>query len=92
MIIINWKDFWKIKSKNIINAILAAQNKNMISYLFTKNKDVVSKIHKCVITGTSEFPGQTGGNNNNFHFEDCVMKISHIATGLLKELVQNVKS
>ena len=39
--------------------------------------------------GTSEFPGQTGGNNNNFHFEDILSKITHIAVGLLKEKVHN---
>ena len=37
----------------------------------------------------SVFPGQTGKNNNNFHFEDCISKITHIAVGLLKQKVQN---
>jgi D-sedoheptulose 7-phosphate isomerase len=37
----------------------------------------------------SGFPGQTGGNNNNFHYEDCISKISHIVVGLLKELVSS---
>ncbi len=41
------------------------------------------------LEGTSEFPGQTGGNNNNFHFEDILSKITHISVGLLKEKVQN---
>ena len=36
------------------------------------------------IKGISEFPGQTGNNNNNFHFEDCISKITHITTGILK--------
>jgi D-sedoheptulose 7-phosphate isomerase len=35
------------------------------------------------------FPGQTGKNNNNFHFEDCISKVVHIAVGLLKKRVQN---
>ena len=35
------------------------------------------------------FTGQTGGNNNNFHFEDILSKITHIAVGLLKEKVHN---
>lgn len=42
-----------------------------------------------VIPGTSTFPGQTGGNDNNFHIEDCQVSISHIVTGLLKERIQN---
>jgi D-sedoheptulose 7-phosphate isomerase len=38
----------------------------------------------CVrVPGTSRFPGQTGANDNNFHIEDCFMKVSHILTGLL---------
>ncbi len=41
------------------------------------------------LTGTSKFPGQTGGNNNNFHYEDCISKVTHMAVGLLKEKVQN---
>ena len=30
-----------------------------------------------------------GGNNNNFHYEDCISKISHIAVGILKQYVEN---
>ena len=37
----------------------------------------------------SNFPGQQGKNNNNFHFEDCISKVTHIAVGLLKQQVQN---
>jgi len=36
----------------------------------------------------SVFPGQVGKNNNNFHFEDCISKIIHMAVGLLKQKVQ----
>ena len=36
------------------------------------------------VKGSSQFPGQTGNNNNNFHFEDCISKITHIVTGILK--------
>ena len=39
----------------------------------------------CVlIPGSSEFPGQTGGNDNNFHIEDFQTSVTHIVTGLLK--------
>jgi D-sedoheptulose 7-phosphate isomerase len=41
-----------------------------------------------VIPGTSEFPGQTGPNDNNFHIEDFQMSIGHILTGMLKAHVQ----
>ena len=37
-----------------------------------------------VVPGTSKFPGQTGGNDNNFHIEDFQVSITHIVTGLLK--------
>ncbi|MFC6087763.1 D-sedoheptulose-7-phosphate isomerase [Saccharothrix lopnurensis] len=40
-----------------------------------------------VVPGTSTFPGQTGGNDNNFHFEDMVLSINHILVGLLKARV-----
>ncbi|MBR9703242.1 SIS domain-containing protein [Candidatus Woesearchaeota archaeon] len=42
-----------------------------------------------IVPGTSEFPGQTGGNDNNFHIEDLQFAISHVVTGLIKERVQN---
>lgn len=41
-----------------------------------------------VLPGTSEFPGQTGPNDNNFHIEDFQMSIGHILTGMLKHHVQ----
>ena len=37
-----------------------------------------------VIPGTSRFPGQTGGNDNNFHIEDFQTSVTHVVTGLLK--------
>ena len=40
-----------------------------------------------VIPGTSQFPGQTGGNDNNFHIEDFQTSVTHMITGLLKEKV-----
>jgi D-sedoheptulose 7-phosphate isomerase len=40
-----------------------------------------------VVPGTSTFPGQTGGNDNNFHFEDMVLSVNHILVGLLKARV-----
>ena len=37
-----------------------------------------------IIEGSSNFPGQTGKNDNNFHIEDFQNSISHIIVGLLK--------
>lgn len=41
-----------------------------------------------IIPGTSTFPGQTGKNDNNFHFEDYLSSISHMAVGLLQKHVR----
>ncbi len=40
-----------------------------------------------VIPGTSRFPGQTGANDNNFHFEDAMLAVNHMLVGLLKARV-----
>jgi D-sedoheptulose 7-phosphate isomerase len=40
-----------------------------------------------VVPGTSTFPGQTGSNDNNFHFEDLILSVNHILVGLLKDRV-----
>lgn len=41
-----------------------------------------------VIPGNSNFPGQVGKNNNNFHFEDYLSSISHMAVGILQKHVR----
>ena len=79
-------------SANVLEAMKVAEDRGMITVLVTRNKE-----NKCnqyadltiSLEGTSEFPGQTGGNNNNFHFEDVLSKITHISVGLLKEKVHN---
>lgn len=79
-------------STNIINAMNQANMIGMSTILLTKNVDCpAARSATCtvVIEGDSRFPGQTGGNNNNFHFEDCISKLSHIATGILKQFVQS---
>lgn len=40
-----------------------------------------------VVPGSSLFPGQTGGNDNNFHFEDAMLSVNHMLVGLLKQRV-----
>ena len=79
-------------SGNVLEAMKVAKDKGMKTILVTRNRE-----NKCnqyadltiSLEGTSEFPGQTGGNNNNFHFEDILSKITHISVGLLKEKVHN---
>ena len=79
-------------SGNVLEAMKVAKDKGMKTILVTRNS-----VNNCndfadltiSLEGTSEFPGQTGGNNNNFHFEDFLSKLTHIAVGLLKEKVNN---
>lgn len=40
-----------------------------------------------LVPGTSQFPGQTGANDNNFHIEDFQGSIAHMVTGLMREYV-----
>ena len=74
-------------SGNIIEAMKYAKNIGMKSVIITRNSPSKAEEFADVlieIKGNSEFPGQTGNNNNNFHFEDCISKITHIVTGILK--------
>ncbi|MAH43823.1 hypothetical protein CL614_08965 [archaeon] len=79
-------------SKNVIKAAALAKEAGLIVVSITRGMDSYCEavsdlvIH---VKGTSVFPGQTGKNNNNFHFEDCISKVVHTAVGLLKERVQN---
>tara|TARA_Y100000310_G_scaffold325886_1_gene390071 strand:- start:149 stop:790 length:642 start_codon:yes stop_codon:yes gene_type:complete len=77
-------------SKNVIKALEYAKQIGMISVVVTRNKECRAKDLAdllIVVRGESTFPGQTGKNNNNFHFEDCISKITHIAVGMLKKKV-----
>jgi len=79
-------------SKNVLEAFRVAREREMKTILVTRNViNNCNQFSDLVISleGVSKFPGQTGGNNNNFHFEDILSKITHIAVGLLKEKVQN---
>lgn len=79
-------------SKNILELFKVSKKKGMKNILFTRNE-----INKCsefsdlviCVNGVSCFPGQTGGNNMNFHFEDLCSKLTHIAVGMLKQKVQD---
>jgi len=79
-------------SGNVLRAMKVAKEKGMKTILVTRN--IVNNCAKysdlmISLEGSSTFPGQTGGNNNNFHFEDILSKITHISVGLLKEKVSN---
>ena len=79
-------------SGNVIEAIKYAKIIGMKSVIITRNSPSKAEEFADVlieIQGNSEFPGQTGNNNNNFHFEDCISKITHITTGILKLKVTN---
>ncbi|MAH42854.1 hypothetical protein CL614_03980 [archaeon] len=79
-------------SKNVLEAFRVAKEKEMKTILVTRNSaNNCNNFADLIISleGTSEFPGQTGGNNNNFHFEDILSKITHISVGLLKDKVHN---
>lgn len=79
-------------SKNIINAFEVAREKKAYTLSISKgNGGLASKIVdiNIIIPGTSDFPGQTGPNDNNFHFEDEVLSINAMIVGLLKLKVSN---
>jgi len=80
-------------SKNVLEAFKVAKEKNIKCVLITKNGEAKCASYSDLtieIKGVSNFPGQTGKNNNNFHFEDVLSKITHIVTGLFKKKVQNL--
>ncbi len=80
-------------SSNIIEALKVAKDIGMICVVMTRNQNTKSDEYADlvlrIISPPSNFPGQTGGNNNNFHYEDCISKVSHIAVGILKQYVEN---
>ncbi len=80
-------------SKNIINAFNFANSKGAKTISISKgNGGESNKIAdvSILIPGTSEFPGQVGANDNNFHFEDEVLSINSMIVGLLKLKVENL--
>ena len=80
-------------SGNIIEALKLDKENGMICVVMTRNSNTKSDEYADlvlrIVSALSNFPGQTGGNNNNFHYEDCISKISHIAVGILKQYVEN---
>ena len=80
-------------SSNVIEALKVAKDLKLICIVMTRNKNTKSDNYADLMlrinSEASTFPGQTGGNNNNFHYEDCISTVTHIAVGLLKEYVAN---
>ena len=80
-------------SANVIEALKVAKTLGMICVVMTRGVDTKSDEYADLMlritSAPSTFPGQTGGNNNNFHYEDCISKVSHIAVGILKQYVEN---
>ena len=77
-------------SANVVNALKVANEKGVKTFAMTKGDGGKCKeiADICLIVpGTSNFPGQTGKNDNNFHIEDFQTSIMHIVTGLLKNYV-----
>jgi D-sedoheptulose 7-phosphate isomerase len=78
---------------NVIEALKVAKEKGMICVVMTRNlitkSDEYADLMLRITSENSTFPGQTGGNNNNFHYEDCISSVSHIAVGILKQYVEN---
>ena len=80
-------------SKNIIKALEYAKSIGMKTIIITRKEECLAKDLAdvlVVVRGDSTFPGQTGKNNNNFHFEDTISKITHMAVGILKKEVARV--
>jgi len=79
-------------SANIINAFELAKQAGADTVAITRgNGGKLKGIAdlSIIIPGTSTFPGQVGGNDNNFHFEDYISSITHIAVGILQKHVRD---
>jgi len=78
-------------SGNILQAFETAKKYGAKTVAITRGTGGKSKemADLCiVIPGTSTFPGQIGKNDNNFHFEDYLSSISHMAVGILQKHVR----
>ena len=73
-------------SDNILEAFKVAKKYGAKTVVITRGKGGKAKdlADYCIIVpGTSKFPGQTGGNDNNFHYEDILSSVAHMITGFL---------
>jgi len=78
-------------SANIVEAFKVAKEYGAKTIAITRGTGGKVKAladHCLIIPGTSEFPGQTGGNDNNFHYEDALSAIAHMITGIIKYRIE----
>jgi D-sedoheptulose 7-phosphate isomerase len=53
--------------------------------------DLEGKCDMCInLPVSSTFPGQVGGNEGNFHYEDYISMITHMITGVLRQRVHEL--
>ena len=74
-------------SKNVLNAFEFAKTFGIFTACISGRgggKAINVADLNIVIPGSSNFPGQTGKNDNNFYIEDFQVSVTHIITGLLK--------
>lgn len=77
-------------SKNIVEAFYVAKKHLAKTIVISRGEGGKCKdlADLCImIPGTSTFPGQTGGNDNNFHHEDALSSITHMITGIMRQRV-----
>lgn len=74
-------------SRNVVKALEVAVKAGARTFAMTRGDGGRCRelVDVClVVPGSSRFPGQTGKNDNNFHFEDFMLSLNHILVGLLK--------
>lgn len=79
-------------SANICHAAMLAKQKGATVFGVTRQSEckLAESCGFFLVLGNatkSVFPGQTGANNCNFYFEDVLLMLGHMATGILKEKV-----
>ena len=80
-------------SKNVLNALEIAKAFGATTIAITRGNGGKAKIVAdltIILPGTSNFPGQTGGNDFNFHYEDSLSTIAHMITGIIRQRVQRM--
>lgn len=78
-------------SKNVIRAFEVAKKYGAHTVLISRGTGGKAKELAdiaVIIPGTSKYPGQTGPNDNNFHFEDFFVSITHMIIGILCERIK----
>ncbi|MFC1690840.1 SIS domain-containing protein [Nanoarchaeota archaeon] len=78
-------------SGNIIRTFEVAKEHKAITIAITRGTGGKAKEMAdltIILPGTSTFPGQTGGNDFNFHYEDALSSIAHMLTGIIKSRVK----